>query len=127
MILDPIELIQFANSAEEVLGVLRAYGETLREAAALPPWWLQLPLADPEHALWRLFALVAIVNAASKQLDERRRGAGKRALQVFAAGVWKIKLLMREKRQPGQIAPAGPQPLADCSTLKERTLKGPAR
>ncbi|HEX4325439.1 MAG TPA: hypothetical protein VH105_01405 [Burkholderiales bacterium] len=94
MILDSIELIGLANSVEDVLAVLRAYGDTLGDAA-LPQWWRQLPLADAEQALWRLFALEAIVHAASKQLDERRRSTAKRALQVFAAGVWKIKLLAR--------------------------------
>jgi hypothetical protein len=106
MILDSIELIGLANSVEDVLTVLRVYGETLGDAA-LPQWWRQLPLADAEQALWRLFALEAIVNAASKQLDEGRRAAAKHALQVFAAGVWKIKLLAHRSSTP-RVGGAGP-------------------
>lgn len=108
MMVDAIELIRLADSADEVMRVLLAYGQpgdALRDAAALPQWWLQLPLADAGHALKRLFALEAIVNAASQQLDERRRRAGKRALQVFAAGVWKLNRLTRQGVQPHNNVP----------------------
>ncbi|HEY4375422.1 MAG TPA: hypothetical protein VGN52_26100 [Burkholderiales bacterium] len=88
--MDVIELIQHATSVDDVMGVLRAYGDALRDAA-LPRWWLQLPLAEPEHALRRLAALLPIVNAASCRLDGRVCRAGKQALEVFAVGVWKIK------------------------------------
>lgn len=86
-----MDLIQMAGSAADVLAHLRAYCDTLADAAALPQWWLQLPLENAEHAQERMVALVAIVNGASRQLDERRRNAGKQALQVFAIGVWKLR------------------------------------
>lgn len=89
---DVIDVIQHAASADDVMRVLRAYVEAARDAA-LPQWWLQLPLAEPEHAAQRLMALFPVVNAASRRLDFRGCKAGKRALEVFAVGVWKIKRL----------------------------------
>ena len=85
-----MDLIQMAVSAQDVLEHLRAYGETLRAAAALPEWWLQLPLDSPEDARQRMAGLVVIVNAASRRLDDKRCLAGKQALHVYAISVWKL-------------------------------------
>jgi hypothetical protein len=85
-----MDLIQMAASAQDVLDHLRAYGETLRAAATLPEWWLQLPLENPEDARQRMAGLVVIVNNASRHLDDRRCIAGKQALHVYAISVWKL-------------------------------------
>jgi len=85
-----LDLIQLADSAQDVMALLQTYVATLSDAAALPQWWLQLPLDHPDHARRRLAGLVTIVNISSRQLDARRCAAGKQALHVFAFGVWKL-------------------------------------
>jgi hypothetical protein len=89
--LELLDLIRIADSPQQVMDLLRAYADTLREAMTLPDWWLQLPLDQPDHARRRLLGLMAIVNAASRRLDYVRCVPAKQALHVFAIGVWKLK------------------------------------
>jgi hypothetical protein len=97
-----LDLIQITDSAQQVLEILRTYVETLRDAAPLPDWWLQLPLDSPDHARERMLELVAMVNLASRQLDDGRCGAAKQALQVFAVAVWKLKSRAARRLSPAR-------------------------
>jgi hypothetical protein len=114
-----LDLIQISDSAQQVMELLRAYVDTLRAAAPLPEWWLHLPLDNPDHARQRMAELLAMVNAASRQLDDGRCAAAKQALQVFAVGVWKLKSRAAKRwpilppraapaDMPGASPPAGP-------------------
>lgn len=107
--MEMIDLIQSAESMQQVLGLLRAYVENVRVApagAALPQWWLGLPLDSLEGARSHLLGLVAIVNTASRRLDHGRCAVAKEALSVFAVGVWRCGVLDRPGAAQGTAPPA---------------------
>jgi hypothetical protein len=96
--MEVIDLIQSADSMQQVLELLRTYVEYMRAAPAsmaLPQWWLGLPLDSLEGARSHLLGLAAIVNAASRRLDHGRCAAAKEAMSVFAVGVWRCGMLER--------------------------------
>ncbi len=95
--MNAIELIRNADSAPEILAALSAYVETLRNVAVIPEWCLRLPLQGPDDVGQRMLALVAVVNATSRNLLDRECDIAKRALQVFAAATWRL----RRRRDPG--------------------------
>jgi hypothetical protein len=85
-----LELIRVAESAPQVLATLAAYADSLREASALPQWWLESPLENTRQAQERTLELFAMVHAASLRLDNRRCAEAKAALRVFACAVARL-------------------------------------
>ena len=88
-----LDAIALADSAQQVVDLLRTYVEGGDLAAALPVWWLRMPLNNTAQARQHLLGLMAIVNAASRGLDHARCAVAKQALSVFAIGLWKCEAL----------------------------------
>ncbi len=103
-----------------MVDLLRTYVEGGDLAAALPVWWLRMPLNNTAQARQHLLGLMAIVNAASRGLDHARCAVAKQALSVFAIGLWKCEALAPKAAPTLPHAPESAPPAA----LRRR---GPAR
>jgi hypothetical protein len=106
--MEVLDLIQNADTAPQVLDLLRAYVDTLRESAALPDWWMRLPLEDTDSVRRHFIGLMAIINTASRHLDHGRCAIAKQALSVFAVGSWKFNALLRSPARIGGVRGAQP-------------------
>jgi len=100
--MDILELIRNADSAPEVLSALSVYVESLRNVSAIPDWCRQLPFQGEDDVYQRMLALITVVNLTSQNLLDRECNAAKRALQVFAAATWRLRLRPQRGRAPGR-------------------------
>jgi hypothetical protein len=86
-----LELIQVADSAQQVLSILATYLDSLRGTTLLPESLFNLPLDNARHVEARMVELMTLVTTSSRALDHRRVHAAKQALHVFAIALWKLR------------------------------------
>ena len=86
-----LELIRNADSAPEILSALGAYVETLRHVDSIPEFCSRVPIDGYRDIYARMFALMAIVNTASRQLDNGLYSVAREALQIFAAAASRLR------------------------------------
>ena len=97
--MDFMQMIQVADSAQQVLTILSTYLDSVRGAALLPEALLDAPLDDVRQVEVCMVELMGLVSASSRALDHRRVGAAKHAMHVFAAALWRLKPVIRRARE----------------------------
>jgi hypothetical protein len=96
------DLIRDANSEHEVHFWTTAYIESVRygdQLGLLPERVTRLPLTGARDIRERFDGLVIELDAASRQLNDRFCTAIKEALQVFGAGIARLKLIDNAHRE----------------------------
>src|SRR6185295_14549245 len=90
------QAIREANSAREVYLLLSAYLEAVRLGGEMRDPFLEIataPLVSMEDVKRKTFQLFSMLQAVSKRLDDKSRGAVKEALYVFGAVLARLKSL----------------------------------
>jgi hypothetical protein len=98
--MDILELIRTADSAAEVFSALSVYAESLRGTPFIPEWCSRLPFDGETDVYRRMLALIATVNLNSQNLLGRHRPTVERAVAVFAAAAWRLRLRRGGRPQP---------------------------
>jgi hypothetical protein len=97
---DVLELIRNADSAAQVLSALSVYVESLRGAPFIPQWCSRLPFEGENDVTRRMLALIAMANLDSQGLLGRHRATLERAVAVFAAAAWRLRMRRKGRPQP---------------------------
>ena len=96
--MDVLELIRNADSAAEVFSALSVYVESLRGTPVIPEWFARLPFDGESDVYRRMLALISMANLGSSRLLGRHLATVERAVAVFAAAAWRLRL--RRKGNP---------------------------
>jgi len=97
--MDVLELIRNADSAPQILAALSVYVESLRGTPFIPEWCSRLPFEGESDVYRRMLALITMVNLNSQNLLGRHRPTVERAVAVFAAAAWRLRLRRKGKPQ----------------------------
>ena len=104
------QAIREANSPREVYLLLSAYLDAVRLGGEMIDPFLEIataPLLSIEDVKRKTLKLFLMLQAVSKRLDDRSRGAVKEALYVFGAVLGRLKSLEGINIERRELAPVG--------------------
>jgi hypothetical protein len=104
------QAIREANSPREVYLLLSAYLEAVRLGGEMIDPFLEIataPLVSIEDVKKKTLKLFLMLQAVSKRLDDKSRGAVKEALYVFGAVLGRLKSLEGVNIERRELAPVG--------------------
>jgi hypothetical protein len=104
------QAIREANSPREVYLLLSAYLQAVRLGGEVIDPFLEIATAPPvsiEDVKKKTLQLFVMLQAVSKSLDDKSRGAVKEALYVFGAVLGRLKSLEGSNIERQELSPVG--------------------